>query len=112
VEARRRTNSLLWRGYELERARDSITPVPKRAMLLLAKSALMPSTTTATPRPRNLSRVPIRFLSQARVLNLEWLVTQENQAKEQRIPEVCRAFGVKYMNIYGMNRELEMKLPT
>jgi hypothetical protein len=38
------------------------------------------------------------------------VVTQENQAKEKRIPEVCRAFGVRYMNIYEMNRELKMKL--
>ncbi len=38
------------------------------------------------------------------------IVTQESEKKMVRIPTVCAAFGVRYLTLFQMNRELKMKL--
>ena len=38
------------------------------------------------------------------------VVTQECQRKLIRIPAVCRAFNVRYMNLFQMNKELRISL--
>jgi hypothetical protein len=38
------------------------------------------------------------------------VVTQESEKKPVRIPAVCTKFGVRFMPLYQMNKELNMKL--
>jgi hypothetical protein len=38
------------------------------------------------------------------------VVTQESEKKLVRIPTVCNQFGVKFMTIFQMNKELKMNL--
>jgi hypothetical protein len=37
------------------------------------------------------------------------VVTQESEKKPVRIPAVCKAFGVRYVSLFQMNRELKVK---
>ncbi len=40
-------------------------------------------------------------------LDSGFVVTQESKRKEHRIPQLCREFGVEYLNLYEMNEALQ-----
>jgi hypothetical protein len=47
------------------------------------------------------------FLIAHAKLDLGFVVTQESKRKEHRIPQLCREFGVDYINLYEMNEALQ-----
>lgn len=47
------------------------------------------------------------FLIAHAKLDSGFLVTQENKRKEHRIPQLCREFGVDYINMFEMNDALD-----